>query len=131
MKRLRAYLSSSKLFTTVTSHQLLRYTFRKVDVHGRSALGLSFLAEYDFRTEYRPDTISGAACYLSPLNLTSPAELELDEGDLICKTVSTKDFPRLEPHLVSIATCVRGLLIEHLRMKTRRETRLNLRKLAV
>lgn len=58
LKKFRDYLFSTIPFTDITSHQTFRYTFRKKIVHGRLALQLDFMAEYEFRIEYRPGKIS-------------------------------------------------------------------------
>lgn len=48
LKKLRVYLLSTNTFKLNTDHQALQYAFNKKVIHGRLALWLNFLAEYEF-----------------------------------------------------------------------------------
>lgn len=67
LKKFRVYLLSDKEFTLFTDHQALKYAFTKPDVHGRFARWLDFLAEYNFKIEYKPGEENGPADFLSRL----------------------------------------------------------------
>lgn len=131
LKKFRVYLLSSIPFTIVTDHQALGHAFQKKDVHGRLARWLDFLAEYDFKVEYRPGKLNAPADYLSRLNSTASVMEGYDEGDMVCMALSVEEFSILEPHLVSIATYLTGFSIDHLDDEDRRNTRRNGKRFVV
>lgn len=53
LKKIRHYLLSGP-FVIYSDHQALRTTLGKTDVHGRLALWLNFMAEYEFEIRHLP-----------------------------------------------------------------------------
>ena len=131
LKKFRVYLLSSTPFTVITDHQALRHTFQKKDIHGRLARWLDFLAEYDFKIEYRSGKKNGAADYLSRIDTGVTVSDGYDEGDIACFSVDLSDFQGLEPDLISIASYLSGLSIDHLDPALRHKIRRNARKFVI
>ena len=131
LKKFRVYLLSSIPFTIITDHQALRYTFQKNDVHGRLARWLDFLAEYDFKVEYRAGKQNASADFLSRIDTGATVEEGYDEGELACLVTPLDEFNGLEDRLVSIAKYLTGFSVDHLSPEERQKVRRNAKRFAV
>lgn len=92
LKKVRACFLSSISVTVITDQKALRYIFQENNAYGRLAQLLVFLAEHDFKIDYRPGKMSAPAGYLSRLDLGSPVEPGCSKVDLAGTTVYTEDF---------------------------------------
>ncbi|CDF36681.1 unnamed protein product [Chondrus crispus] len=67
LKKFRVYILSTQKCMLGTDHQALRYAFQKKDIHGRLATWMEFLAEYEFKVQYRPGNKNKAVDALNRL----------------------------------------------------------------
>lgn len=73
---------SSELSERITNHQALRYAFKQKDIHGRLARWIDFLAQYEFKINYKQGSCNQAADYLSRFELCETTPDKTDEGEL-------------------------------------------------
>ena len=100
-KKFRVYMPSSKPVSLITDYQEPQYALEKKDVYGRQARLLDFLAEYEFKIEYRPGQQNGAVYYLSRIQhqCENSVEKEIpeDNGELSCAIPeAAPDFSQYE-----------------------------------
>ena len=125
LKKFRVYLLSTQKFILVTDHQALQYAFRKKDIHGRLARWMDFLAEYEFKVQYRPGNKNKAADALSRLCIGENQRGDTeDDGDFVCSYHNQVfDGLDLEPHLNDITRYLNGGDVEELDSRQRRLNR--------
>lgn len=58
LNKFRFSVPSTEKFSLITEHQALRYEFQKNHLHGRLALLLDLLAEFEFEIEYRTGAVN-------------------------------------------------------------------------
>ena len=124
LKKFRVYLLSDIPFTVITDHRALQYAFQKQDIHGRLARWLDFLAEYDYKIQYRPGKVNAAADFLSRLD--GPQETRETSDILAVATESeTIMFDLLEPSCQEVARYLQGQPLHTTDQRERRAIRRN------
>lgn len=103
LRKFRVYLLSSDPFTVYSDQQALKAAFSRIDIHGRLARWLDFLAEYDFEVRFWKGSSNPAADFLSRISHGEQGIEGMDEGDVISLVLGDNAINDMEPYLQAIA----------------------------